>query len=178
LGKRIENPCTECSGQGLIPKVEEMVVRIPPGVEDGSVRTVRGAGEQTLSGTGDLHVHVRITPHPLFTREGADILCTVPVSFPQAVLGTQLEVPTLDGKVKMKLPVGTQSGRVFRLRGKGIPVFGGAGKGDQLVRVLVEVPEKISRKQRKLIEQLAEELGVDTHPQQQSFLAKLKRLFE
>jgi molecular chaperone DnaJ len=100
------------------------------------------------------------------------------VSFPQAVLGAEIDVPTIDGKVKMKLPPGTQSGRIFRLRGKGLPVFGGAGKGDQLVKVLVEIPEKINRKQRKLIEELASELGIETHPQQSSFLAKLKALFE
>ncbi len=100
------------------------------------------------------------------------------MSFPQAVLGAQVEVPTLEGKVNMKLPAGTQSGRIFRLRGKGIPVFGGAGKGDQLVKVIVEVPEKINRRQRKLLEELAEEMGIDTHPQQSSFLEKLKSLFE
>lgn len=89
-----------------------------------------------------------------------------------------MEVPTLEGKVRMKIPPGTQSGKVFRLRGKGIPVFGGAGKGDQLVKVVVEVPERISRKQRRLLEELAEEMGVDTHPQQRSFLEKLKSLFD
>lgn len=177
-GKRIETPCEGCDGAGVAPKSEELVVRIPAGVEDKSVRTLRGAGEQAAAGSGDLHVYVHIEPHPLFAREGADILCTVPVSFPQAVIGAQLEVPTLEGKVNMKLPPSTQSGKIFRLRGKGIPVFGGAGKGDQLVKVLVEVPEKISRKQRRLIEELAEEMGIDTHPQQKGFLEKLKALFD
>lgn len=177
-GKKIEHPCKACYGAGAVTREEEMTVRIPPGVEDGSIRTVRGGGEQATGGSGDLHVRVRVTPHPLFTREGADVHCTVPISFPQAVLGAQIEVPTLAGKVHMKIPPGTQAGKVFRLRGKGITVFGGAGKGDQLVKVLVEVPERISRKQRRLIEELAEELGVDTHPQQESFLAKLKALFD
>lgn len=177
-GKKIDRPCKSCRGVGMVPKDADLTVRIPAGVEDGAVRTVRGEGEQTPAGKGDLHVTVRIAEHPLFTREGADVLCTVPVSFPQAVLGAQVEVPTLEAKVKMKVPPGTQSGRVFRLRGKGIPVFGGAGKGDQLVRVMVEVPEKINRTQRKLLEELAAEMGIETHPQQSSFLEKLKALFD
>ncbi|MBW2460012.1 MAG: molecular chaperone DnaJ [Deltaproteobacteria bacterium] len=177
-GKKIDKPCKPCRGAGMVPKDVELAVRIPAGVENGAVRTVRGEGEQTADSKGDLHVTVRIADHPLFTREGADIHCTVPISFPQAVLGAQVEVPTLEAKVKMKIPPGTQSGRTFRLRGKGIPVFGGAGKGDQLVQVMVEVPEKINRTQRKLIEELAAEMGIETHPQQSSFLEKLKALFD
>lgn len=177
-GKKITSPCKVCKGEGMVPKQSELLVKIPAGVADGAVRTVRGAGEKAAAGVGDLHVTVRVAEHPLFTREGADVHCTVPVSFPQAVLGAQVDVPTLEGKVSMKLPPGTQSGRIFRLRGKGIPVFGGAGKGDELVKVMVEVPEKINRRQRKLLEELAEEMGVDTHPQQSSFLEKLKALFD
>lgn len=177
-GHIVDDPCAGCKGLGMTQRQEEMIVRVPPGVEDGAVRTVRGAGEVGPAGPGDLHVTIRVREHPLFTRSGADIQCEVPVSFPQAVLGTTLEVPTLEGKVRMKLPPGTQSGRTFRLRGKGIPVLGGYGKGDQLVRVLVEVPEKVSKKQRRIIEELAEEMGVDTHPQQQTFLDKLKSIFE
>jgi molecular chaperone DnaJ len=177
-GKAIETPCPGCAGRGVRTRTDELLVRIPGGVEDGAVRTVRGAGEVGPGGAGDLHVTVRVEPHPLFTRQGADVLCTVPVSFPQAALGAQIEVPTLEGKVKMKLPPGSQSGRVFRLRGKGIDAFGGAGKGDQLVTLVVEVPEKLTRKQRRLLEELAQEMGVDTHPQQQGFLDKLKTLFE
>lgn len=177
-GKAFDDPCRKCRGDGTTPREEEMLVRIPPGVADGAVRTVRGAGEPAAGGAGDLHVHVSVQEHPLFTREQADILCTIPVSFPQAVLGATLEVPTLEGVVNMKLPAGTQSGKVFRLRGKGIAVLGGYGKGDQLVTVMVEVPTKVSRKQRKLLEELAEEMGVDTHPKQKSFLDKLKALLE
>lgn len=177
-GKKIERPCTTCNGAGEVAGTEELLVKIPAGVEDGSVRTVRGAGERVKGDTGDLHVYVRVKPHPLFTREGPDVLLTVPISFPQAVLGSTLDVPTLEAKVTMKLPPGTQSGKVFRLRGKGIETYGGAGKGDQLVKVIVEVPEKISRTQRKLLEELAQEMGTETHPQQQSFLEKLKALFD
>ena len=142
------------------------------------MRTVSGAGDQSPAGASDLHVHVKVLPHPLFTRKGADLLCQVPVSFPQVALGDQIEVPTLEGKVTMKLPAGTQPGKVFRLRGKGMPVFGGYGKGDQLVEVLVEVPEVLTDRQRQLLEELAAEMGTETHPQRRTFLDKLKSLFE
>ncbi len=177
-GKRIEKPCPACAGDGTVPKAEEMTVKVPAGVEDGSIRTVKGAGEQGRGGAGDLHVRIKIRPHPLFTREGADVRVTVPLSFPQAVLGAQVDVPTLEGKVKMRIPAGTQSGKIFRLRGKGIPVLGGYGKGDQMVKVVVEVPEQISKRQRQLIAELAAEMGEEVHPQQKSFLEKLKSLFE
>ncbi|MEY4582772.1 MAG: hypothetical protein RL701_7475 [Pseudomonadota bacterium] len=177
-GVRKEARCKACRGQGNTPRQQTLKVKIPPGVEDGAVRTISGMGEQLPSGTGDLHVHVKVLPHPLFRREGADILCDVPVSFPQAALGANLDVPTLEGKVKMRLPPGTQSGRVFRLRGKGMPVFGGYGKGDELVTIIVEVPEKLTPRQRELLQELAKEMGADTHPQQQGFLNKLRSLFD
>jgi molecular chaperone DnaJ len=177
-GKRIERPCGGCGGDGVVPKIETLSVTIPPGVEDGSTRTVKGAGERGRGGAGDLHLRVIVADHPLFSRDGVDIKVDVPVSFPQAVLGAQVDVPTLDGKVKMRVPPGTQSGKVFRLRGKGIETLGGYGKGDQLVRVQVEVPEKISRRQRQLIAELATEMGEEVHPQQRSFLDKLRALFE
>ena len=153
-------------------------MKIPAGVQDGAVRTVRGGGEHGPSGNGDLHINIKVIEDELFSREGADILISVPITFPQAVLGASIDVPTLDGKVVMKVPAGTQSGKVFRLRGKGIPVYGGYGKGDQLVTVVVEVPQRINRKQRKLITDLAAEIGDETHPQQASFLGKLRSLFE
>jgi molecular chaperone DnaJ len=179
-GKKVEKPCATCGGRTVVPAKEEMRVRLPPGVEDGAVRTVRGAGERGKNGgaPGDLHVRVKIEPHPLFSREGADVKVTVPVSFPQAVLGTQLDVPTLEGRVKMKVPPGTPSGKIFRLRGKGIETLGGAGKGDELVEVIVEVPADITKAQRRLIEELAAELGEAAGPQQKGFLDKLRALFE
>lgn len=177
-GRRIEVPCRECSGGGSVVRREELRVRVPAGVEDGAIRTVRGGGEVAPGGSGDLHVTIRIEPHPLFTRDGADVRCTVPISFPQAVIGSTIEIPTLDGRVSMKVPPGTQSGKQFRLRGKGIPLYGGAGSGDQLVSIVVEVPTKLSREQRKLIEQLAGEMGIETSPQQASFLEKLRSLFD
>lgn len=177
-GKKIPNPCEQCNGAGTRMRPESMKVKIPAGVQDGAVRTVRGAGESSADGNGDLHINVKVTGHDLFERDGADILISVPISFPQAVLGASIDVPTLDGKVVMKVPPGTQSGKVFRLRGKGIPVYGGYGKGDQLVTVVVEVPQQISRKQHRLITELAHEIGDEAHPQQASFLRKLRGLFE
>ena len=177
-GRKTPSPCEECKGLGTKLRPEAMNVRIPPGVQDGAVRTVRGAGESGEGGNGDLHVHVHVQQHVLFKREGADILVKVPISFPQAVLGASIDVPTLDGKVLMKVPAGTQSGKVFRLRGRGIPVYGGYGKGDELVTVVVEVPREVSRRQRKLITELAREIGDHGSPQQASFLSKLRGLLE
>jgi molecular chaperone DnaJ len=177
-GKKVPNPCDACKGTGSKMRPESMKVKIPAGVQDGAVRTVRGAGEASPGGNGDLHINIKVNDHALFQREGADILLSVPISFPQAVLGASIDVPTLEGKVVMKVPPGTQSGKVFRLRGKGIPVYGGYGKGDQLVTVVVEVPQQISRKQRKLITELAQEIGNDGYPEQASFLRKLRGLFE
>jgi molecular chaperone DnaJ len=178
-GVRAEARCSQCRGLGTLAKPQRLNVKVPAGVEDGAVRSVRGAGEQTPNGSGDLHVNIRVRPHPLFTREGADIHCEVPISFPQAALGAQIDVPTLEGRATMKLPPGTPSGKQFRLRGKGLPVFGGYGKGDLLVTVTVEVPQQLSSRQRELLEQLAEAMeGAAQLPQQQGFLDKLKHLFE
>lgn len=179
-GKKIESPCPTCKGRTAMPTQEEVLVRIPPGVEHGAVRSLRGGGERGRNGgpPGDLHVRVLVKEHPLFSRDAADVKVTVPISFPEAVLGTQVDVPTLEGKVKMKIPAGTQSGKVFRLRGKGIEVLGGAGKGDELVTILVEVPQEITKRQRQLIEELAAEFGEEVHPQQKSFFEKLRGLFE
>jgi molecular chaperone DnaJ len=176
-GKQITHPCVTCKGEGVAPKHERMTVTLPAGVEDNSVRSVRGAGEHTSSGEGDLHVYVHVEPHPLFTRAGADVLCTVPISYPQAVLGDQLDVPTLDGIVKMRLPPGTESGKVFRLRGKGIAVFGGVGKGDQLVTVIVEIPRDVSKRQHELLEELAKDMGEQGLVERRRFLDKLRALF-
>ncbi|MGF1465251.1 MAG: molecular chaperone DnaJ [Sandaracinaceae bacterium] len=177
-GKMITTPCADCTGRGVRPTTETVEVKVPPGVQDGSVRTVRGGGEQGRGGAGDLHVTVKVQPHPFFSRDGSDVRVSVPISFPQAVLGAQIEVPTLQGKVKMRVPPGTQSGKTFRLRGKGLEALGGYGKGDELVKVLVEVPGSINRKQRQLIAQLAEEMGEEVHPQQKTFLEKLRSFFE
>lgn len=174
------SPCTKCGGQGVVKRVERLTVTIPPGVEDGATRTVRGYGEAArgTGASGDLELHIKVQAHPLFTREGADLLCTVPVSFPQAALGGMIEVPTLDGKVKMRLPPGTQPGHQLRLRGKGMPRYGGYGSGDQIVTIQLEVPAQLSEEQRALVERLASSMNEEVHPQRRTFLEKLKHLFE
>jgi molecular chaperone DnaJ len=171
-------------GQGQATPAPEKVftVNIPPGAKDGAVRTLRGEGERGKGGAppGDLCVLIRVAEHPVFQRQGFDVQCEVPVSFPQAALGALIEVPTLDGKVKMRIPEGTQSGRVFRMRGKGVPRTAArtGARGDQLVRILVETPSGLTQKQRQLLEQFAHESGESlAHPQRQGFLAKLRSLF-
>ncbi|MFO0607367.1 MAG: molecular chaperone DnaJ [Polyangiales bacterium] len=173
-------PCAKCNGSGVFPRKEKFSVTLPPGVEDGATRTVAGYGEAPTNGSpsGDLQLTVKIAEHPLFKREDADLLCTVPVSFPQACLGAQIDVPTLDGKVKMRIPPGTQPGHALRLRAKGMPRFGGYGRGDQIVTIQLEVPATLTDEQRALVEQLAQSMGEDTHPQRRTFLEKLKGLFD
>jgi molecular chaperone DnaJ len=180
-GKLVVDPCPKCEGAGLVRIEREFQVKIPPGTEDGAVRRVPREGEPGRAGgaPGDLQVLVRVRPHPLFTRKGHDILCDVPLSFPQAALGTHVEVPTLDGKVKMRVPEGTQSGRTFRLRGKGIPKADGKARGDQHVRILVETPTNLSPRQRELLEELAHESGESLgHPRKKNFLDKVRALFD
>ena len=160
----------------------EFTVTIPPGTKEGTVRMLRGEGEPGLgqAPAGDLHVIVRGGEHPVFRREGHDVWCDVPISFPQAALGAVVDVPTLDGKVRMRVPEGTQSGRVFRMRGKGIPRAAGknAPRGDQLVRATIETPTNLSRKQRELLEAFADVSGDhQAHPQTRGFLEKLRSLF-
>ncbi len=171
--------CTKCTGVGLVRKSERLVVTFPPGVEDGTVRQVRGYGDASrmTGASGDLELLVKIQAHPLFTREGADLLCTVPVSFPQAVLGGMIEVPTLEGRVKMRLPPGTQPGHQLKLRSKGMPRFGGYGAGDQVVTIQVEVPTELSETQRALVQKLAESMNEEVHPQHKTFMEKLRDLF-
>lgn len=173
-------PCSNCDGSGVAQRVEKFTVTLPPGVEDRATRTKRGYGEAPGAGLipGDLVIVIRIAEHPLFRRDGVDLYCAVPISFPQAALGAKVEVPTLDGKVTMKIPAGTQPGQELRLRNKGMPKFGGYGRGDQIVTVQVEVPTALSDEQQRLVEQLAESFGGDVHPQQRTFLDKLKSLFE
>jgi molecular chaperone DnaJ len=178
-GKVITDPCPACRGAGKVESESVLTVKIPPGVDTGTRLKLTGEGEPGERGgpPGDLYVVVHVQEHPIFIREDTEVICEVPISFAQAALGSTIEVPTLDGKVKMKIPMGTQSGKVFRLRGKGIPHLNGYQRGDQHVRVTVEVPEKLSKKQRELLEQFAAVAGEDTHPISKSFFAKVKELF-
>ena len=152
-------------------------MRIPPGVETGSRLRLRGEGEAGAGGaSGDLFVVLRVHDHPFFVRDGADIVCDVPVSFAQAALGTEIEVPTLQGTTKLKIPAGTQSGQLFKLKGKGVPDLNGYGRGDEIVRLLVETPRKLTAQQRSLLEEFARISGEEVHPLQKSFLEKVRAL--
>ena len=141
---------------------------------------MNGEGEPGSKGgpPGDLYVVITVKEHSIFQREGNDLICEIPVSFPQAALGCELDVPTLEGKVKLKVPAGTQSGKIFKLNGKGIPVLQGYGRGDELVIVRVETPTKLTSRQKELLDEFAREAGEDIHPMGQSFFDKVKELFD
>jgi molecular chaperone DnaJ len=156
-GSVIDDPCETCNGRGTEVRTRELKVRIPSGVSDGATIRLKGQGEPGQAGApaGDLIVAVRVTPHPLFGRSGQDLTITVPVTFAEAALGTELRVPTMDGPVTLKVPAGTQNGRTFRVRGRGVPGAARRQTGDLLVSLQVAVPEKLSRKERDLLREFA-----------------------
>ncbi len=178
-GQVVSDPCKTCKGAGRVEGESSLTVNIPPGVDNGTRVRLAGEGETGEHGgpAGDLYVVVHVREHPLFVREEYEVLCEVPISFAQAALGAQIDVPTLDGKVKLKIPAGTQTGKVFRLKGKGVPHLHGGGRGDQHVRVSIETPTDLSAKQRELLEQFAAASTELTHPQSKSFFEKVKQLF-
>jgi len=178
-GTMISDPCNSCKGVGQVRKLRTLIVRIPPGIDTGSRLKLRGEGGSGLSGgpAGDLYVVIQVDPHPLFDREGLDIICDLPVSFAQAALGAEIDVPTLEGKVKMKIPYGTQSGKVLRLKGKGVKDFQGYRRGDQLVRVALETPTHITPRQKELLKEFAEAGGEDVNPLSKGFFDKVKQIF-
>ena len=149
----IRTPCQTCRGSGATRETREIKVKIPAGVDDGSRLKLRGEGEAGAHGgpAGDLYVGLHVAPHPLFQREGPHVVCELPITMVQAALGGQVDVPTLKGVVKMTVPAGTQTGRLFRLKGKGVPDLRSGVRGDQVVRVVVETPTNLSRKQKDLL---------------------------
>jgi molecular chaperone DnaJ len=189
----VERPCSRCRGTGAVPTVpcprcngagvarveRTLRVEIPGGIEAGSTRTVNGAGHRLgpHRPAGDLELLVDVASHPFFRRAGDDVVSSVPVTLTQAALGGEVEVPTLDGKVKLKVPPSTQPGATLRIRGRGFPRRLRGGRGDHLVEINVEVPERLSGRARELLEELGRELGEDVQPQQRTFLEKLKQLF-
>ena len=157
-GRVIRNPCAECKGAGRVEREKQMEVKIPAGVETGSRLRVQGEGESGTQGgpPGDLYVVIHVAEHEQFERQGSNLYASIPITFPQAALGSEISVKTLDGEEKLKIPLGTQTGTVFRLKGKGMPVLGGRGKGDLFVAATLVTPTSLTREQRKLLEQLAE----------------------
>jgi molecular chaperone DnaJ len=178
-GEIIKEPCQVCHGRGVVSVHKKIKVQVPKGVESGVRLRITNEGNAGVKGGphGDLYVLINVEPHDIFKRHGNDIVVEVPIAFTQASLGSQISVPTLDGKVKMKVPAGTQYGKVFRLRGKGLPSLRGYGRGDELVVIIIEVPDKLSKKQKSLLEEFAVESGEDSGPLTKSFLEKVKKVF-
>ncbi len=182
-GTVIEDPCPDCRGRGRIHKTRTLSVKVPPGVEDGDRIRLSGEGEAGRNGgpSGDLYVEIRVKPHKLFEREGADLSCEVPISFSTAALGGEVELPTLDGHVSLKVPAGTQSGKVFRLRGKGVSTVRDPRVGDLFARVAVETPVNLTGEQKDLLGKLDKSLreGGEQHsPRAGGWLETVKRFFE
>lgn len=177
-GKIIKDPCTVCKGKGKVRRSKTIKVNVPAGIDDEQSFRVSGEGNVGANGgpSGDLLVTVSVRKHALFTREGTNVLCQMPISFTQAALGATIEVPTLDGKVRYNIPEGTQTGTTFRLRGKGIPYVGYKTRGDQFVTVVIETPTKLTREQRELLKKLEETTSDETQPKRKSFFDKLKDL--
>ena len=178
-GTKVEKPCTACKGEGRTAKTTKLNVRIPPGVDTGSRLRSVGNGEAGMAGgqAGDLYIVISVAEHEIFERQNDDLFCEIPIKFTLATLGGSIEVPTLSGKASLKIPVGTQSGTTFRLKGKGMPSLRGGHHGDQLVRVHVEVPTSLSPEQRKKLEEFAQLSGDANEPMAKSFFEKAKKFF-
>lgn len=174
-GSVVQTPCSECRGEGRVKVTRKIKVKIPAGVDTGSHLRIRGEGEVGSSGRGDLYVIIEIVPHSVFQRHNNDILTEINISLSQAVLGGEVEVPTLNGKATMKIPAGTQSGRIFRLKEKGVPDVHGRGQGDELIRVNVQIPVKLTNEQRRLMEEFARASGEDLG--KESFADRIKKTF-
>ncbi|HUS04219.1 MAG TPA: molecular chaperone DnaJ [Dehalococcoidia bacterium] len=159
-GTIITNPCSQCHGRGKIKVKRKLTIDIPAGVDDGYQMQLRGEGDAGLYGgaPGDLYIDLLVRPHPLFHRDGIDILCELPINFAQAALGDEIEVPSLDGKTSLRIPPGTQNGKTLRLKGKGVPQLNGKGEGDLLVKVVIVTPQHLNGKQRQLFQELAKTL--------------------
>jgi molecular chaperone DnaJ len=179
-GEIVRERCRDCRGAGRVESEQTITVRVPPGVDAGTRLRIAGEGEAGVAGgpPGDLYVVVALKQHPLFERDGPDIHCEVPIQFVQAALGAEVDVPTVEGKVKLQIPPGTQSGKVMRLRGKGLPTLRSSARGDQLVHVFVETPTKLTTRQRELLEAFADESDTEISPVTKGFLEKLRDLFE
>lgn len=180
VGKIIKEPCRTCSGAGKVRKNRTIKVKIPAGIDDGQTISLHGEGNGgTLGGpAGDLYVTVSVREHKMFQREGQDILLEMPISFAQAALGASITVPTVDGKVEYEIPEGTQTGTVFRLRGKGVPSINGRGRGDQYVKVNVEIPKDLNHEQKELLRKFEESTGDSCYAQRKGFFKKMKDLFK
>jgi len=178
-GSVIGDPCQTCRGDGRAATEIKLNVKVPPGVEDGTRIRYAGEGDAgRLAGPkGDLYVILSIRPHDFFERQGHDLHCVIPISFPQAALGDEIEIPGIDGPVSIKIPEGTQSGKEVRVRGRGVPYLNERGKGDLVVKVVVQIPRKLNRAQREMVAKLSETMTVDNKPTAPGLIEKMKDLF-
>ncbi len=178
-GSVITDPCPSCKGEGRVLRERVVEAKVPAGVEDGTRIRFAGLGEAGVFGgpAGDLYVVLHVKEHPFFEREGNDLHCVVPISFPQAALGSEITVPTMEGEYKLKIPEGTQSGTSFRVRNKGVPVLNGRGKGDLFIEGRVRTPAKLTKRQRELLAELQQTSQVENKPQRSSLLGRVKDMF-
>jgi molecular chaperone DnaJ len=179
-GQTIEDPCRNCTGSGRVTRERKLSIDVPPGVEEGTRIRLAGEGEGGLRGSpaGDLYLFISVRPHGFFSRDGADLFCRVPVSMVAAALGTEISVPTLGGgTVDVPIPEGTQSGRQFRIRGRGMPVLRSRNAGDLYVQAIVETPQNLTSRQRELLEAFQSASSTQTHPESEGFFAKVKEFF-
>ena len=176
-GQIIHQPCKDCHGTGSARKRKTIQASIPAGIDNGQTISIRGQGNAGKNGgpAGDLLITITIRPHELFRREGTSVLCEAPITFAQAVLGAELVIPTIDGKVKYDLPEGTQSGTTFRLKGKGIPSINGHGRGDQYVTVYIETPRNLNKEQKEALRKFAETMGDNNYEERKKFFKKFKK---
>jgi molecular chaperone DnaJ len=176
-GVTIKDKCSSCNGAGRVKKSRTIQVKIPAGIDEGSQLRVSGEGEDGHRGgsPGDLYINIRVNPHEFFEREDEHIYCEIPLTFVQAALGDEIEVPTLTGKVKLKIPSGTQTGTYFRLKGKGVPRLRGYGSGDQQIKVVVVTPKQLSDEQKDLFKEIARLSGDHTHGENETFFDRVKR---
>ena len=176
-GKIIHQPCRECRGAGSVRKRKTIQASIPAGIDNGQTISIRGQGNAGKNGgpAGDLLVTITVRPHEIFRREGTSVLCEASITFAQAALGAELEIPTIDGKVKYDIPEGTQSGTVFRLKGKGIPAINGRGRGDQYVTVRVETPRNLTKEQKEALRKFAEIMGDENYEERKGLFGKGKK---
>ena len=179
-GKVIPNPCPKCGGRGRVRVNAEHKINIPAGIDDSQILTVRGLGDAGVNGgsNGDLRLEITVRPHPIFERDGYNVFCEVPITFVQAALGAEITVPTLDGRVKFKIHEGTQPNDEFKLGGKGIQRLNGAGRGDQYVKVVIEVPRNLSNEQKSLLKQFDSSTGEKNYKKRKGFFDKLKDMFD
>ncbi|MBQ5310425.1 MAG: molecular chaperone DnaJ [Oscillospiraceae bacterium] len=179
-GQIIQNPCTKCRGSGRVNVAKTVSVNVPAGIDDGQTLQVRGQGNAGMNGgpSGDLHVVVSVRPDPIFEREGFDVTTEVPITYMQAVLGDDIVVPSIDGKKSMNIPEGTQSGMIFRLKGQGIKKLNRNERGDQYVKVIVEVPRNLNKTQKELLRKFEDSLGESNYKNRKNFFDKIKDILK